>query len=95
MFPLIEVLKTRCVATRIWAAGALGRMGPAAAAALPALRKLARAENPAVRRAARKAIRQIGRPESPPPGEAARPGPAGRWGRFTSALRSALGGVHS
>src|SRR2546423_6005807 len=98
MFPLIEVLKTPCIATQVWAARLLGRQGPGAAAALPGLRKLCRAKSPAVRKTARQAIRQI--ESGPTPGSTADPGgptpprSKGRWARFTIALRAALGAVH-
>jgi hypothetical protein len=87
MLPLIESLKTPCIATQVWAARMLVRMGPAAAAAIPALKKLRRASSPAVRKAAAQSIRRI-EAKMPPP-------QPGLFSRLTVAIRDALGAIHS
>jgi HEAT repeat protein len=85
---LTEALQTPCPATQTWAAEALGKLGPQARDAVPALVRLCRAKDWRVREAARRAVHRLD-PTVPVPPPAPRPGR-----RFFRALLRALGAWH-
>jgi HEAT repeat protein len=58
--PLVEALSAKSARVRLGVARALGMMGPAAKKAEPALGKLTKDPDPAVRAAAEEALRQVG-----------------------------------